>query len=331
MAAPSALPDGIASLRAYDAGGHGRDIALRDVAAVLQDPAGGFVWLGLYEPSPALMAQLQGLFDLHPLAVEDAHKAGQRPKAEAFGDSLFVATRTVERRDGELHFGEAHAFLGRRYLVTVRHDAARSFAAVRAHCEQHPDLLALGPSYGLHGVLDQVVDDLLPITEALQVDFEALEDAVFDEDYRRETIKRLYGLKRQLGRLRLAVTPLQDLLGQLVHLHPDLVPNAMRLHFRDVLDHAVRLDHGLDTLRDMVTAAMTTHLALVNVRQNEIVKRLAGWAALVAVPTLVASWYGMNFEHMPELAGRWSYLAAGGVTAGLAAGLYLLLRRARWL
>jgi magnesium transporter len=327
----TALPAGMVSCRVYDAQGLGRGVEPGDIPALLADPDAGFIWMGLYEPDPETMSRVQAWFGLHPLAVEDAHKAHQRPKLEAYGDSLFVATHTAQERDGDVVFGETHVFLGRRYLLTVRHDASLSYAPVREQCEKHPELLRLGPSYGLYAVLDCIVDNLLPLIEHYQDELNDLEDAVFDETFRRDTIKRLYRLKRQLTRMRMAVAPLQDILGQLVNLHPDLVSREMRLHFRDVLDHAVRVNESIDTLRETVTAAMTTNLALVNVRQNEIVKRLAGWAALVAVPTLVASWYGMNFEHMPELQGRFGYPAATGLTVTVVCVLFVLLRRARWL
>lgn len=325
------LPEGMVSCRIYDASGIGRDVAPDDVPGALDGDGGGFVWMGLYEPDQALLAQVQAWFDLHPLAVEDAHKAHQRPKLEAYGESLFIATHTAQARDEHVVFGETHIFLGKRYLVTVRHDESTSYAPVRAQAEKHPEMLRLGSSYALYAVLDFIVDNLLPLIDEYQEELNELEDAVFNETYSRRTIQRLYRLKHQLTRVRLAVAPMQDILGQLVHLHPELVRREMRLHFRDVLDHAVRLNEAIDTLREMVTAAMTTNLALVNVRQNEIVKRLAGWAALIAVPTLVASWYGMNFEHMPELAGRFSYHVAIGVTVILAGGVFALLRRARWL
>lgn len=331
MTTPLALPDGMVSCRVYDAAGLGRAIDPEQVATVLADGDGGFVWMGLYEPGEALMAEVQGWFTLHPLAVEDAHKAHQRPKLEGYGDSLFIATHTAQLRERRVEFGETHLFLGERYLVSVRHDASHSYAGVREHCEQHPEMLRLGPSYGLYAVLDHIVDNLLPILDELQEELNVLEQAIFSDRFSRDTIERLYHLRRELTRLRLAVAPLQDILGQLVNLHPELVRREMRLHFRDVLDHAVRLNEGIDSLRDLVGAAMTVNLSLVNVRQGEIVKRLAGWAALVAVPTLVASWYGMNFEVMPELAGPANYYIITGITVALAVGLFVLLRRARWL
>ncbi|MBB5015159.1 magnesium and cobalt transport protein CorA [Rehaibacterium terrae] len=322
---------GIVNCVAYPADGSRRELPVAGIGEFLARERDGFVWVGLYEPDEPLLAQIQAEFGLHELAVEDAHHAHQRPKIEAYGDSLFIALHTAQLVDGSIRFGETHVFLGKRYLVTVRHGASLTYAPARARCEQHPELLRLGPSYALYAVLDYVVDNLQPIVREFQDELNELEQAIFAETFRRETIQRLYRLKYELTKMRLAVAPLQDILGQLVHLHPTLVREEMRLHFRDVFDHALRVNEAIDTLREMVTAAMTVNLSLVTVGQGEVVKRLAGWAALVAVPTLIASWYGMNFEHMPELAGDYSYYVVTGVTVLSAGLLYRLLKRARWL
>lgn len=331
MSHPASPHRGVVACVFYSASGHALSLTLDEVESALHSGGDGFAWLGLYEPDEALMNRVQSLFGLHPLAVEDAHKAHQRAKIEAYGDSLFLALHTAQQVGGDVTFGETHVFVGKRYLVTVRHDASLSYAPARQRCEAHPDKLRLGPSYGLYAVLDFIVDNLLPITDELRAELVQLEQAIFSDTYRRETIQRLYHLRGELTRLRLAVAPLQDILGQLVRLHPELIRDEMRLYFRDVLDHAVRVNEAIDTLREMVTAAMTVNLSLVTVAQGEVVKRLAGWAALVAVPTLVASWYGMNFERMPELAGEYSYYVVAGITGLLVAGVYGLLRRARWL
>lgn len=316
---------------AYGRDGGREAIAIDRIDVALAQPGTGFVWLGLYEPEEPLLQQVQEEFGLHPLAIEDAHHAHQRAKIEAYGDSLFIAVHTAQLVDGHIRFGETHVFVGARYLVTVRHDASLSYAPARARCEQHPRLLALGPSYGLYAVLDYIVDNFQPIVREFQDELADLEQEIFSSDFNRQTIQRLYALKGELTKMRLAVAPLQDILSQLVRLHPELVHEEMRLHFRDVFDHAVRLNEAIDTLREMVTAAMTVNLSLVTVRQGEVVKRLAGWAALVAAPTLIASWYGMNFEHMPELAGEHSYLVVTLVTVAVVVGLYALLKRAKWL
>jgi magnesium transporter len=316
---------------AYSADGRKRrDISIEQISDALAEPD-GFVWVGLHEPTAGLLEKLQEEFDLHDLAVEDAHHAHQRPKIEAYGDSLFIAVHTAQLIAGCIQFGETHVFLGPRYLVTVRHGASLSYAPARARCEREPELLALGPSYGLYAVLDFIVDNLAPIANDFQEELRDLEKDIFSETFKRETIQRLYELKRELVAMRLAVAPLQDILNQLVRLHPSLIREEVRLYFRDVFDHAIRINESTDAIREMLTAALSVNLSLVTVGQGEVVKRLAGWAALLAAPTLIASWYGMNFAHMPETAGRWSYplvIVVTGVVVGL---LYRVLKRARWL
>jgi magnesium transporter len=316
---------------AYTADGRRvRDITIDEISDFLEQPD-GFVWVGLHEPDEALLEKLQEEFDLHDLAVEDAHHAHQRPKLEAYGDSLFLALHTAQLVGGCIQFGETHVFMGARYLVTVRHGASLSYAAARTRCEREPELLALGPSYGLYAVLDFIVDNIAPIAHEFQEELRDLEKDIFNDTFRRETIQRLYELKRELVTMRLAVAPLQDILNQLVRLHPTLIREEVRLYFRDVFDHAIRINESTDAIREMLTAALSVNLSLVTVAQGEVVKRLAGWAALLAAPTLIASWYGMNFTHMPELAGRWSYAVLIGVTAVVVAVLFRVLKKAQWL
>ncbi len=308
-----------------------REITLEQISDELDDPEVGFVWVGLYQPDAVLLHKMQEEFNLHPLAVEDALNAHQRAKIELYGDSLFLVLHTAQVVNGHIHFGETHIFVGPRYLLTVRHGASLPFSPARERCERNPELMKLGASYALYAVLDATVDNYFPIVGEFQQELNDLEKDIFAETYRRQTIHRLYELKRDLTQLRLAVSPLQDMLHQLMQFHPALVRSEVSLYLRDVFDHSVRVNEATDTMREMVTAAMSVNLALVTVAQGEIVKRLAGWAALLAAPTLLTSWYGMNFEHMPELAGRYSYWIVLAVTIGICAGLYTLLRRARWL
>jgi magnesium transporter len=326
------LPSCVINCVAYDREGHRHDIvALDEISDVLGQPD-TFVWIGLYEPNEPLLRKAQEEFGLHDLAIEDAQHAHQRPKIEAYGDSLFLVAHTAQAVDGgRIRFGETHAFLGRRYLVTVRHGASASYASVRTRVEREPELLALGPSYGLYAVLDSIVDNYLPIVGEFHEALIALEKDIFADEFRRDTIVELYDLKRELTQLRLAVAPLQDILAQLTRMHGDLVPGEVRPYFRDVLDHALRVNESTDTMREMLGAAMSVNLSLVTIRQGEVVKRLAGWAALLAAPTLIASWYGMNFRHMPELHGRYSYYMLIGVVAAVCAGLYRYLKKVRWL
>ncbi len=329
--AATALPACVINCAVYDRHGKRRDITLDAISDALAVDDGSFVWVGLYEPDDSLLDKLQEEFNLHDLAVEDAQHAHQRPKIEAYGNSLFVAMHTAQVVDDHIRFGETHAFLGPRYLVTVRHGASLSYAPVRARVEREPDLLALGPAYGLYAVMDFIVDNYLPIVSEFRDSLNALEKHIFAETFRRETIVKLYELKRELTQLRLAVAPMQDILSQLTRIHGALVPDEVRLYFRDVLDHALRVNETTDTLREMLTAAMSVNLSLVTISQGEIVKKLAGWAALLAAPTLITSWYGMNFQYMPELHFRHSYAVLIGVVAVVCIGLYGYLKKVRWL
>lgn len=325
------LPHCVVNCAAYDRDGRRRDISLDAISEVLAQDDGSFVWVGLYEPEEGLLDKLQEEFCLHDLAVEDAHHAHQRPKLEAYGNSLFLAMHTAQLIDGHIRFGETHAFVGPRFLVTVRHGASLSYTPVRARFEREPELLVQGPAFALYGVLDFIVDNYRPIVEEFRDELNALEQDVFAETYRRDTILKLYDLKKELTQMRLAVAPLQDIVGQLTRTPVAQFSEEAKLYFRDVLDHVVRVNESIDTLREMLTAAMSVNLSLVTIAQGEVVKRLAGWAALLAAPTLIASWYGMNFRHMPELAGRHSYFVLIGIVAVVCFGLYRYLKKVRWL
>lgn len=323
--------DTVRACVAYDFSGNRiGDISLDAISDVLERPD-TFVWLGLHEPGEALLEKLQEEFGLHDLAVEDAHHAHQRPKIEAYGDSLFIVLKTLQEVDRTVAFGETHVFLGKRYLVTVRHGASLTYRHARERCEREPELLALGPSYCLYAALDLVVDRFTPIVASFREELEELEEKIFEPEFRRETIQRLYELKKDLVSLRLAIAPMQDILNQLTRFHPGLVQDEVRPYFRDVYDHVVRVKESCDTMSEMLSAAMSVNMAMVSVGQNEAVKRLAGWAAIVAVPTLVASIYGMNFEHMPELSWPIGYPLAIGTMLGISSWLFWRLRKANWL
>ncbi len=324
-------PPMVVNCVAYGAGGSRLpDITLDQISDVLQQPD-AFVWVGLHEPDEPLLDKLQEEFGLHDLAIEDAHHAHQRPKIEVYGDSLFIVLHTAQFVGGKIEFGETHIFLGPRYLLTVRHGASLSYSPARARCEKEPELLAHGPSYGLYSVMDFIVDNFFPIVRSFQDELAELEGDIFQSTYKRETISHLYELKKELVTLRLAVAPLQDILNQLTRFHPTIIREEVRLYFRDVFDHAVRVKEACDTMSEMLTAAMSVSLAMVTVGQGEVVKRLAGWAGLLGVPTLMASWYGMNFDHMPELPGVYSYWIFTGVTVAVIGVVYVILKRAKWL
>lgn len=328
---PPFVPPSVVNCAAYDRDGRRHDISLDAISDVLAVDDGSFVWVGLYEPEDALLDKLQEEFGLHDLAIEDAQYAHQRPKLEQFGKSLFIAVHTAQRVDGHVRFGETHMFIGPRFLITVRHGASLSFAGVRQRLEREPEMLALGPSVALHAVLDFIVDNYQPIATEFEQELDALEQDVFAESYRRGITRRLYELRKELTKMRMSVAPMQDILSQLVRTPTFSIPEEVKPYFRDVNDHAARVGDTIDTLREMVAAAMNVNLSLVTVAQGEIVKRLAGWAALLAAPTLVASWYGMNFAHMPELQGRYAYPILIGTVAAVCALLYRYLRKVGWL
>lgn len=325
------LPACVVNCAVYDRQGGRRDITLDEISDVLAVDDGSFVWVGLYDPEDRLLDKLQEEFGLHDLAIEDAQHAHQRPKIESYGNSLFIVAHTAQVVDGHIRFGETHVFLGPRYLVTVRHGASLSYAPVRARVEREPELLALGPTYGLYGILDFIVDNYQPIVDEFQHALDALEQDVFAETYKRDTIQRLYELKKELTQLRLSIAPLQDILAQLARTQDNLVPREARPYFRDVLDHVQRVNDATDTMREMLSAAMGVNLSLVTINQGEIVKKLAGWAALLAAPTLVASWYGMNFSNMPEIHGRYNYYILIGLVLVVCIMLYRYLKKVGWL
>lgn len=328
---PQANPACVVNCAVYARDGKRRDIGLDAISDVLAHDDGSFIWIGLYEPDDTILEKLQEEFGLHDLAIEDARSAHQRPKVEAYGNSLFLVASTAQVVDEKIAYGETHVFLGPRYLVTVRHGASLSYAPARARVEREPDLLALGPSYGLYAVLDAIVDNYLPIVGEFKSSLIALEKDIMHESFERATVKRLYDLKRELTYMRVNVTPMQDVLSQLVRSTSTLIPDEVRIYLRDVLDHTVRVNETMDVLRDMLGTALSVNQALVTQTQGEVVKRLAGWAALLAAPTLIASWYGMNFDFMPELHGKYSYVVLIGVVATVVGVLYAYLKKVRWL
>lgn len=328
---PSPGTSGVVNCVTYDhAGQRIGDIGIDNINQTLDTPD-TFVWVGLHEPDEDLLETLQDKFGLHDLAIEDAQSAHQRTKIESYGESLFIVVQTAQLIEGSIAFGETHIFLGPRYLITVRHGASLSYAPARRRCEASPDLLASGPSFGLYAILDFIVDNFLPIVSDFREELQELEQDIFASTFHRDTIKRLYDMQRELMTLRLAVAPLQDVTNQLVHLHPQLIRNDARAYFRDVYDHVFRVNEGTSAMREMLSAAMNVNLSLVTFGQNEVVKKLAGWAAMLAVPTLVTGWYGMNFTHMPELAKSWAYPGVMVFTLAICGGLFYLLKRARWL
>jgi magnesium transporter len=323
---------GVVNCVAYQDGRRLGDVAVENISDVLGQE-GPFVWIGLHEPNETLLRQVQGEFGLHDLAVEDALRAHQRPKLEEYGDSVFIVLRTLHWNDErrEVETGETHLFVGARYVVSVRHGASVSYAAVRERCESTPHLLRKGPGFVLYALMDFVVDQYFPVVDGLEEDLERLEEQIFGEALSRAVTERIYDLKRELIAVKRAVGPLLEVCNRLARFDVALIGDDTRLYVRDVYDHVVRINEGVENLRELLTSALEANLALTSVRQNEIMKRLAGWAAMVAVPTLMAGVYGMNFDHMPELHWAFGYPLALGLMGVSSAALYWWFRRAGWL
>ena len=317
---------------AYAGGCRVADVAIEDISEVLTQHD-RFVWIGLYEPDEPLLKEVQAEFGLHDLAIEDAHLAHQRPKLERYGDSLFIALRTAQpdREQGRIAFGETHLFVGARYVVSVRHGASLSYADVRTRCEASPQLLAKGPGFVLHAIMDFVVDQYFPIVDSLEDDLETLEAHIFGDAVNRDTTMRIYTLKRDLLEIKRGVSPLVDICNRLMRTDLDLIPDDARPYFRDVYDHAIRLSEKVDGLRELLGTALEANLSLTTIAQNEATKRITGWAAIFAIPTMIAGVYGMNFEFMPELRWRWGYPVVMAVTVSLCGILYYRFKRSGWL
>lgn len=294
-----------------------------------------FLWVGLYEPSEQLLSHIQEAFGLHDLAIEDAHNAHQRPKIDFYRDSLFIVLRTArlaEKTDEHrIEFGETHVFVGPRYVVTVRHGSLTSHVGLRARCEAEPELLAKGEGFVLHALMDFIVDQFFPVIDALEHELDQLEEQIFSGTFIRSFTARLYHLRRDLLSLKQAVTPLLDVSAQLSRTTSPLITADCRPYFQDIHDHVVRSVELIDNLQQLSHLALEANLALISVAQNNDTKRLAAWAAIIAVPTLIAGLYGMNFEHMPETKSPYGYPLSLIVMFGICVGLYRYFRRVSWL
>ncbi len=299
---------------------------------------GGFVWLGLYEPTEAELESIAERYGLHPLAVEDAVFAHQRPKLERYDDDLFMVLKTATYVEHDrltatsevVDTGEVMVFVGAHYVITVRHGRHGDLAELRHRLEEQRDLLCLGPAAVLYAVADLVVDTFVEVADAVQDDVDELEASVFSPD-RTDDIGRLYQLKRELMALRRAVAPLEVPLQKLSERQIDVVPEAMRSYFRDVLDHAIRVRDAVTGLDELLSSILQASLARTQMADNEDMRKISAWAGIIAVPTAIAGIYGMNFEFMPELRWRIGYPLVLLVIVVSCALLYRGFKRNGWL
>ncbi|AWW36944.1 transporter [Streptomyces sp. AS58] len=319
---------------------------LADTYRELREQPSGMAWIGLARPTEAELLSLAGEFGLHPLAVEDAMEAHQRPKLERYGDTLFVVLRAARYLDAqeEVEFGELHVFVGPDFLITVRHGAAPDLSAVRRRMEGTPELLKLGPEAVLYAVLDAVVDDYVPVVTGVQNDIDEIETEVFRGDP--AVSRRIYELSREVVEFQRATRPLVGMLhGLMAGFAKYGTDEELQRYLRDVADHVTHTSERVDGFRQALTDILTVNATLVTQQQNaemralaeagfeqnEEIKKISSWAAILFAPTLVGTIYGMNFDHMPELHWVLGYPFAIVLMAVVCTGLYLVFKRRDWL
>ena len=320
----------IVNCAAYQDGRKLADIRVEEISEYVKRPE-CFVWVAIKDPTNEELETMRREFGLHPLAVEDASHGHQRPKVEEYGDSLFTVMHVVELRGDEADVAEVSVFTGTNYVLSVRKGLEHGFVAVRERAEREPELLRHGSGFVLYALMDNVVDRYFPVVDALEVELEKLEERIFSGSSPKANIEELYNLKHKLMVLRHAVEPLIEATHRLYGGRVPLVCQGTQEYFRDVHDHLVRVSQALDGLRDMVGTAMSVNLSMITLAENEVTKRLASYAALVAIPTMIAGIYGMNFKYMPELDIPWMYPAILAIMAAIDYYLYLRFRRAGWL
>ena len=321
---------GVIAASVYAGGRCISDISIDEAGEWTKKP-GHVVWIGLFEPSYELLARIEAQLDLHYLAIEDAGKAHQHPKIEQYGDALFIVARTAQIVQGQIAFGETHLFVGHGYVVSVRHGASTSYTAVRKRCEACPTTLSHGEDYILYAILDFIVDNYMPVLATTHSEVEAIENRVFEAPLPSMEVQRLYTLRRELLQLRNALAPLAEVCRRLEHAEVKPIDPEMQPLFRDVSDHVSRVKEEVDALREVLAFTFEASLMVGQAQQTEITRRLAAWAAILAVPTAIAGIYGMNFEHMPELKWRYGYFLVLAVIAAVCAAMFWRLRRSGWL
>ncbi len=315
---------------AYQDGKKLADITIADISEYVVRPE-CFVWVALKDPDAAELAEMQSEFGLHELAVEDSRHGHQRPKIEEFGNSLFAVLHNPELAQDELNVGEVDIFIGPNYILSVRNNVEQGFAAVRERCEREPELLKHGSGFVFYALIDAVVDRYFPVLDKLEVELEQIEERIFSSTTQRANIEALYALKRKLMKLQYAVVPLLEGVGKLYGGRVPQVCIGLSEYYRDISDHLIRIQQSITSLREMVITAISVNLSMITLHENQTTKQLAAYAALIAVPTLIAGVYGMNFQHMPELKWLFGYPMALALMLGIDMYLHRRFRKAGWL
>jgi magnesium transporter len=312
--------------------GHRRDgdLPLEQAGKAAREE-GAFVWLGVFEPTAEEFAAIAGEFGLHELAVEDAIKAHQRPKVEQYGDTLLVVVKTANYVDPDevIEIGELLIFVNPAFIITVRHGEGK-LGTVRDRIERRPDLLQHGVGMVLYAILDHVVDGYEEAAQGIDVDIQQVERQVFSED-RDNPVERIYKLEREVLDFNTAVAPLSGVVDEISRGHFDVVPDELREYYRDVHDHLRRVSGRIGGFRELLGSALHANLTQVSVRQNEDMRKISAWVAIIAVPTMIAGIYGMNFKHMPELKWRFGYPLVLVVILVVCTLLYRRFKRVGWL
>jgi magnesium transporter len=315
---------------AYQDGKKLADISKDEISEYVGRPD-CFVWVALYEATNEEIEEMRLEFGLHPLAVEDASHSHQRPKIEEYGNSLFVVLKTVEVKGGEINVGEVHVFVGSNYVLSVRVRTEQGFQAVRTRCEDEPHLLRYGAAFVLYALMDTVVDRYFPVLDAIECELEDIEERIFTHGTARSNIEALYTLKKKLMTLHHVVEPLMEATGKLFGGRVPQLCAGMQEYFRDVYDHLQRIHATIEGVREMQATAIHVNLGMINLSETEVTKKLASWAAIIAVPTMIAGIYGMNFKHMPELEWEFGYPVVVVAMIAFDVMLYAWFRKTRWL
>ena len=315
---------------AYQDGKKLANISKEDISEYLVRPE-CFVWVALKDPDAAELGEMQFEFGLHELAVEDSRHGHQRPKIEEFGNSLFAVLHNPELTEEELRVGEVDIFVGPNYILSVRNNVEQGFVGVRERCEREPELLKYGSGFVFYALIDAVVDRYFPVLDKLEMELDQIEERIFSSTTQRANIEALYALKRKLMKLQYAVVPLLEGVGKLYGGRVPHVCIGLSEYYRDVSDHLIRIQQSITSLREMVITAISVNLSMITLHENQTTKQLAAYAALIAVPTLIAGVYGMNFDHMPEIKWLFGYPMALALMLGIDMYLFRRFRKAGWL
>jgi magnesium transporter len=323
-------PDSIMACALYRDGAR-CDMSIEEASAAAKT-GHGVIWIGLHEPDEAMLYRIQTQFNLHELLIEDVHQAHQRPKLDIYGDVIFLAIRTAQLANGErIDFGETHLIVGKGFVISIRHGASQPYTSVRARCERSPELMRIGEAFVVYAILDFIADNYFPVLDAIESELEEIESEIFTTTPANEKIERIYRLRVEMQGMRRVVTPMLEICNRLARHEFSATEQAIVPYLHDLHDHAELVNEAVVDLRERLASAFEASLLLASARQNDIVKKLASWAAILAVPTAIAGIYGMNFKFMPELDWEFGYPVIMLFMLGLCSFLFYRFKRAAWL